>query len=811
MPLIGETMQESISNIKDLSLLTKSLQVLYVEDNVEAREQTLKMLEHFFDYIDIAVDGADGLERYRDFFSKNKHYYDLVISDINMPHMDGLIMSKAIKEINASQHIIVISAYDSSDNLQECINTGVKNYLQKPIELSSLVKTLDKTTSSIKSFNESKEDLNDVKRLNKQISDLLNGSGQGFLSFDKDLKCEIGYSKECTKIFCIDELEGLNISNLLYGSNKKNKELLSSIVSSVAHTNNSDDLQNDLFLSLLPNEQDIRGRSIHIEYKCLSHSKFMLILTDITDKKVLKKQLEEQEKIQKMIVEVASSRDEFLALKSQFESFVAYPPESKEQLLRDLHSFKGNFAQKQMIYITEAIHKLETKLKDGGDITPKSLQELSLIFGKDLEVIVSKLKEKFLTEDSSIWVKHSSLDKLENKVENAIQGSYTLLMYIINDLLYDLKKLRYIPLKDMLNHYPEYIERLSKELKKNISPLHIDIDDTLLVSTKLRPFIESLIHIFNNSIDHGIENSYQRALLNKDDLGRVFCYVNQVENTLILEVGDDGSGLDLDKLVKSVIKKGLKSADECKLMSDQEKYELIFLDGITTSENITITSGRGVGMSALKYELDLIDGKVFIESYKDRGTTFKFLIPLDNRKITQQDFHHSSAVLSSLIAQSIRFIDRSCTAKVLSVNPLSSIDDYEIDECYTKIEFTGGYMGSYILGYSQGMKESFELAFIPTGFSEDETSDMLNELSNEIVNMIAGLSLKDFPQHLGEVSISTATNISKRDIRTLITDIEQKYIREIVTTSGIVLCILLPDDSIQEACKKIDNKELSLV
>jgi phosphoribosylamine-glycine ligase len=120
-------------------------------------------------------------------------------------------------------------------------------------------------------------------------------------------------------------------------------------------------------------------------------------------------------------------------------------------------------------------------------------------------------------------------------------------------------------------------------------------------------------------------------------------------------------------------------------------------------------------------------------------------------------------------------------------------------------------MGSYILGYSQGMKESFELAFIPTGFSEDETSDMLNELSNEIVNMIAGLSLKDFPQHLGEVSISTATNISKRDIRTLITDIEQKYIREIVTTSGIVLCILLPDDSIQEACKKIDNKELSLV
>jgi hypothetical protein len=246
-------------------------------------------------------------------------------------------------------------------------------------------------------------------------------------------------------------------------------------------------------------------------------------------------------------------------------------------------------------------------------------------------------------------------------------------------------------------------------------------------------------------------------------------------------------------------------------MSDQEKCNLIFLDGITTSESITITSGRGVGMSALKYELDLIDGKVFIESYKDQGITFKFLIPLDNRKITQQDSHHSSAIFGSLIAQSIRFIDRSCTAKVLSVNPLSSIDDYEIDECYTKIEFTGGYMGSYILGYSQGMKESFELAFIPTGFSEDETSDMLSELSSEIVNMIAGLSLKDFPQHLGEVSISTATNISKRDIRTLITDIEQKYIREIVTTSGIVLCILLPDDSIQEACKKIDNKELSLV
>ena len=116
----------------------KGLKVLYVEDNPEARKQTYALLDNFFAYIDVAVDGNDGLEKYNQFYKLNNQYYDLVITDINMPNMDGLDMCKYIFIINPKQHVLTISAHNDTDKLEKLIDLGVSQYMQKPIESKEL-------------------------------------------------------------------------------------------------------------------------------------------------------------------------------------------------------------------------------------------------------------------------------------------------------------------------------------------------------------------------------------------------------------------------------------------------------------------------------------------------------------------------------------------------------------------------------------------------------------------------------------------------------------------------------------------------
>jgi len=166
------------SNLLETISNTKKLNVLYVEDNQTARQQAIKMFSNYFDFIDIAVDGVDGLESYSNYFYKNNKYYDLVISDISMPNMDGIEMSKEIYKININQKIIIISAYDDKKYLLDLINMKVESFIQKPLsfeQISNVFKNLstsliDNNTIHLslncKYNNISKEFLIDNKKVN---------------------------------------------------------------------------------------------------------------------------------------------------------------------------------------------------------------------------------------------------------------------------------------------------------------------------------------------------------------------------------------------------------------------------------------------------------------------------------------------------------------------------------------------------------------------------------------------------------------------------------------------------------------------
>lgn len=127
---------------KNLLNLTKNLTILYVEDDIPFNKETSEILEDFFQSVEVAYDGIEALNKYKEYYINNKKYYDLIISDINMPKMDGITLTKEIYKINESQSIIINSAYNESEYLIELVNLGVERFLLKPFKYDELIEVL---------------------------------------------------------------------------------------------------------------------------------------------------------------------------------------------------------------------------------------------------------------------------------------------------------------------------------------------------------------------------------------------------------------------------------------------------------------------------------------------------------------------------------------------------------------------------------------------------------------------------------------------------------------------------------------------
>ncbi len=147
----------------------KDLTVLYVEDNDEVRNSTLSLLEDFFQNIDWAIDGEDGLEKYEKYYNDNLHYYDIVITDINMPKVDGIEMSRSILALNEEQVIFVISAHNESDYLLKLINMGISNFILKPIDIRQLQKIIIRIVTSLQNERVIKEQYKEIKQINYDL------------------------------------------------------------------------------------------------------------------------------------------------------------------------------------------------------------------------------------------------------------------------------------------------------------------------------------------------------------------------------------------------------------------------------------------------------------------------------------------------------------------------------------------------------------------------------------------------------------------------------------------------------------------
>lgn len=183
------------------------------------------------------------------------------------------------------------------------------------------------------------------------------------------------------------------------------------------------------------------------------------------------------------------------------------------------------------------------------------------------------------------------------------------------------------PIGNVFNKFPRVVRDLSKKLNKTID-LNIVGKDVELDKTIIEAINDPLTHLVRNSVDHGIETPAERKRNGKFETGLVVLKAYHEAGQVVIEISDDGKGLDGEALAASAVNKGLITGEQAQVMSDKEKVNLIFLPGFSTAKEVTDVSGRGVGMDVVKTNLDQLGGNVDIISEKGSGTTISIKLPL---------------------------------------------------------------------------------------------------------------------------------------------------------------------------------------
>jgi len=198
---------------------------------------------------------------------------------------------------------------------------------------------------------------------------------------------------------------------------------------------------------------------------------------------------------------------------------------------------------------------------------------------------------------------------------------------VTTDLQIAVMKTRMLPVAKVFNKFPRLVRDLSRELDKDID-LVMSGEETELDKSIVEEISDPLVHMIRNSCDHGIEDKETRITYGKSEKGTVKLKAYNEGNQIVIEIQDDGAGMDPEFLKKKAIEKGVINEAEANNMSDKEAYGLIFRPGFSTAAKVTGVSGRGVGMDVVKTNIENLNGIIDIDSELGVGTTFKLRIPL---------------------------------------------------------------------------------------------------------------------------------------------------------------------------------------
>lgn len=264
----------------------------------------------------------------------------------------------------------------------------------------------------------------------------------------------------------------------------------------------------------------------------------------------------------------------------------------------------------------------------GGANSPAAMEQTIRVEVKRLDQLMNLSGELVLSKNRLLTIYdelqerydgEQFLDKL-NQVANSLS-------IITTDIQLAVMKTRMQPVSKVFSKFPRVVRDLSRELGKQIE-LELSGEETELDKSIIEEIGDPIMHMIRNSCDHGVEDPATRLSLGKPERGVVQLKAYNEGNHIIIEIADDGKGLDADMLRQKCIEKNLITEKEADQMSDKEAFALIFKPGFSTAQKVTSVSGRGVGMDVVKTNIEKLNGIIEIDSELGKGSVFRLKIPL---------------------------------------------------------------------------------------------------------------------------------------------------------------------------------------
>ncbi|MBK6656704.1 MAG: chemotaxis protein CheA [Proteobacteria bacterium] len=248
---------------------------------------------------------------------------------------------------------------------------------------------------------------------------------------------------------------------------------------------------------------------------------------------------------------------------------------------------------------------------------------------KDTTVRVeTEVLDRIMNMVGELVLIRNRLLNLESSIGNeAMTHTVANLDVVTSDLQTAAMKTRMQPIKKVFGRFPRVVRDLARSLNKQIE-LVMEGEETDLDKNLVEALADPLVHLVRNSVDHGIEMPADRIAAGKPATGILRLAAAQGGDQIVLTIADDGKGIDAEALRRKVVEKGLMDEDAASRLSTRECYELIFLPGFSTKDEISDISGRGVGMDVVKTRITQVNGSIEIDSQLGVGTTIRISVPL---------------------------------------------------------------------------------------------------------------------------------------------------------------------------------------
>jgi signal transduction histidine kinase len=574
--------------------------LVLAEDNLDLRVYLTGLLEKHYRVL-ACSNGAEALD------AATRHEPDVIITDVMMPEMDGYELLSRVKANPALSDVpvILVTALANHDALATSLALGAADFLNKPFSPSELLARVA-VAARLSAAHKRLSARNAAMRV------VLDNVDQGLFTIDNAGRV----SEERSAI--VDRWFGSYAEPPLFSEYMAADQNFAEAFERAFETLRQGSVSRELCLEQLPKRINVGASQFEVKYLPIADGEaldgLLTVINDVTEQ--VRMAIKGAEQRELLAVYNALMQD-----RSGFSSFFAEGSESirglvsgtanRELAKRLLHTLKGNAALMGLNVTAGLCHEAEGELAGQGSVGADGLRKLTAMWssiGRTLEAVLGH------ENVDAIEVSREEIKALAVEIQQGVRSS--VLLARVNDWFLQ-------PTEMPLARLAEYAERLAEGLQKGEIVVDVETHGLRLDPERWTPIWSNLVHVVRNAVDHGIEAPEERVKTGKPPRARLRLTTHVRGEDVLVEVQDDGRGIDWKAIRRTANEKGLPSATHAELL------EVMLLPDVSTRQQVNLTSGRGIGLAALADSVRGLGGTISVKSQEGAGTCWQLTVPQD--------------------------------------------------------------------------------------------------------------------------------------------------------------------------------------